>query len=211
MCHIPILQLLGTCTLFIRCTQQVSEFSLFASFTHLNMSTLFKYQSCSLPDPWHKTGGDRNAIVLVREVQVCVTWMCEGRLLLSYFVGQLCNQWCKLCSPLCNHFVAIHIQKQTVTKCSLSLSVVTVLFSALACNGKLLTLCVFHHCSLPLRLMHPWENSSLANHCCCSLSLVSFIFRKAIWQVMRFCHSIFFSVLMFMLVGGGEGGVFFVS
>lgn len=64
------------------------------------------------------------------------------------FVSQLHHQWCKLYSPFSNHFVVIHIQKQTMTKCSLSLSVETFVFSTLTCNGELLIFCIFHRCSL---------------------------------------------------------------
>lgn len=63
----------------------------------------------------------------------CVCWCYLAvweQIALVPFVGQLCHQWCKLCSPLCNHLAAIHIQMQTMTKRSLSLSVDTCVFSS---------------------------------------------------------------------------------
>lgn len=96
-------------------------------------------------------------------------------------VGQLCHQWCKLWSPLCNHFVAIHIQKQTLTKCSLSLSIETLAFSSLACNGRLSMFCICHHCSLYwISCIHEKILPEQLFVFILTLSLVSFLFIKTL-------------------------------
>lgn len=79
--------------------------------------------------------------------------------------------------------MAIHIQKQTVIKCSLSLSVETFVFSSLACNGKLSVFCICliaHYTEFHAFMRNFFPNSSFVF--VMTLSLVSFLFIKALQQ-----------------------------
>lgn len=91
-------------------------------------------------------------------------------------VGQLCHQRCKLCSPLCNHSVAIHIQKQTdkmffVTVCR-DISIFISRMEWEVVNVLYLSLLL-----IILNFMHSLENSSRTALCFYSdsfLGLISF-------------------------------------
>lgn len=87
------------------------------------------------------------------------------------FVGQLCHRWFKLCRALCNHFVAIPIQKQTVTKCSLSPSVETLVFWTLYTWWEVANGLYFSSLLIIIKFTHSWENSSLTALCFRSDSL----------------------------------------